>query len=81
MSASAGQDPEKSSLVQGSLSDLYGYKKKAPFRCRFIHWDKGRWFLVVGKAPLGVGEFYGYMDNGCGVGFQDDQGKSWMLLK
>jgi hypothetical protein len=59
------------------LFDLWRDSFEQPFQARMPHWDEECWFYVMGFAPLGRKEAYGYFDNGVACGF-DGKVNGWI---
>lgn len=66
-------EKEKDEVKFMTLSEVWKKSDCKPMKIRMAHWEKERWYLLLGFADIGAMESYGYHDNGIVCGYDKDQ--------
>lgn len=61
-----------------TLSELWRIYQR-PFRVRLSFWAENEWFQVMGIAPSGLKQAYGFFTNGSGCGYSSTD-KIWIFM-
>lgn len=67
-------------MIKGTLKELWFRNGNSPLVARADWWEEGFWYCIMGIAPGGLEESYGFTNEGVGIGFKTDV-PGWTMIK